>query len=532
MTKFGICVVGILVVIVNSGKADSFTGAQARANLGFALSQYVKMMEQVENEKHLNLPGFCQQVLSLCTPRALHQNNIQMEVPGKWTNGFYSGVFWKLLSVGNELSMLDKVLEQQLFRHAVAHQQRLYPEVWRTDTHDLGFIIYDSFAEALAYKDLPELLEHRYEKALQQASASLYQRYIPEYGVIRSWDWRNAIKFPVQSEKGTQQQAFELDTPWKIPVIIDNMMNLELLLNSPLREHQLAALSHGQQTLDNHYYTKTASSGESLTLAYHLYDYELRLPGNWQGLGNHSIWSRGQGWSLYGFATLLEQQPSLTLSEQQHALFLRHTHKLVDTLEVLLSQHKVPDWDFIAAQDNAADFVIDDTGIPYSPMQDLCPEQLEKAIMPYRGFRPLRLDTTLLKDSAIVQLASLRSEGGEPLLVQESFYPCGRDLSQRYTGKIPKDSSAAAVLASALYRLALNPAWPEKQRVIEQADAIMRALTENFLSKSDTTSAAYHRGFVLTSATGNMPAASEIDTGIIYADFYFIEANQLKLKLP
>ncbi|GGD60365.1 glycoside hydrolase family 88 protein [Lacimicrobium alkaliphilum] len=530
MIKFGIGAVVSLLVIVGSCKADSFSSAQAKANLDFALSQYVKMMEQVENKKHLKLPEICRQALSLCTPRALHQSEIQIEVPGKWTNGFYPGVFWKLLSVGSELSGMDETLEQQLFSHAVAHQQRLYPEAWRTDTHDLGFIVYDSFAEALAYKDLPELLRHRYRKALQQASASLYQRYMADYGVIRSWDWPSAIKFPVQSEQGIKQQAFELARPWQMPVIIDNMMNLELLLNSSEREHQQAAMSHGLQTLDNHYYT-TTSSGEALTLAYHLYDYALKMPGNWQGLGNHSIWSRGQGWSLYGFATLLEQQPSSTLSDQQHALFLRHTQKLVDTLDVLLSQQPVPDWDLIAAQKDAADYVTDSKGLAYSPMQDLCPDQVDKTILPYRGYRPFRLDTALLKDSAKKQIMGLNSSAGEPLRAKEGFYPCGRDTTERNTGQIPKDSSAAAVLASALYRLALNPAWPEKQRVVVLADAIMSELTSNYLSQQNTASAAYHRGFVLTSATGNMPAASEIDTGIIYADFYFIEANQLKLNL-
>ena len=41
----------------------------------------------------------------------------------------------------------------------------------------------------------------------------------------------------------------------------------------------------------------------------------------------------------------------------------------------------------------------------------------------------------------------------------------------------------------------------------------------------------YDLGFVLNSATGHLPEGSEVDTPIVYGDYYFIEANLNKLAL-
>ncbi|AWL13032.1 hypothetical protein HMF8227_02580 [Saliniradius amylolyticus] len=521
----GIC------LLSGASQAEVFTPSQAKANLNFALTQYTKMMQQVEARQHLQLPVLCQESLHLCTPRALHGDDIQMAVPGKWTNGFYPGAFWKLLSVSKALNESDTVLRRRLQNHAVAYQQRIYPEVWRTDTHDLGFIAYDSFAEALDYPDLPAPLKHRYTRALNQARESLYQRYRPEYGVVQSWDWLPAIKFPVRGAQGIEPMAFDIAQPWQLPVIIDNMMNLELLLTSSQSEHQQAAISHGQRTIDKHYFTLEREPGLPLTIAYHLYDHQLDLPGNWQGLGNHSAWSRGQGWSLYGFATLLAY-PEAFNHNRQRSHFMTHTQSLVSTLESLLVSHPVPDWDFFAADEDANNLVIDDRGLTYSPMQDLCPRQLDEHILPYKGYQPLALSTAMLTVSARERLMLWETPEGKPLSEGDLFYPCGRESIKHARDRaIPKDTSAAALIAAGLYRLALNPDWPEKQQVTALADRVMAALTKNYLSHRAPESSAYQRGFLLMEATGNMPAAGEIDTGIIYADFYFIEANQLKLRL-
>ena len=90
---------------------------------------------------------------------------------------------------------------------------------------------------------------------------------------------------------------------WKFPVIIDNMMNLEMLFcaseltgDPSFRE---IAINHANTTLANHF----REDGSS----YHVVDYdpatgEVRMKCTAQGYADDSYWSRGQAWGLYGFA--------------------------------------------------------------------------------------------------------------------------------------------------------------------------------------------------------------------------------------
>ena len=82
----------------------------------------------------------------------------------------------------------------------------------------------------------------------------------------------------------------------------------------------------------------------------------------------------------------------------------------------------------------------------------------------------------------------------------------------------PRDVSAAAVLASALYDLAsltgergsAHKAW---------ADRILENLTASYRAPRGT-----HHGFLLLHSVGNLPSGSEVDTPLNYADYYFLEA--------
>ena len=49
-----------------------------------------------------------------------------------------------------------------------------------------------------------------YKQGLLQGAESLSTRFRPQVGCIRSWDWNQKV--------------------WEYPVIIDNMMNLEMLM--------------------------------------------------------------------------------------------------------------------------------------------------------------------------------------------------------------------------------------------------------------------------------------------------------------
>ena len=81
----------------------------------------------------------------------------------------------------------------------------------RTDTHDLGFMIFNSFGQQ--YRLTGDA--HARGVALT-AARSLATRYNPAVGAIKSWD------------RDEDQPA-----SWRFPVIIDNMMNLELLYWAP-----------------------------------------------------------------------------------------------------------------------------------------------------------------------------------------------------------------------------------------------------------------------------------------------------------
>lgn len=86
---------------------------------------------------------------------------------------------------------------------------------------------------------------------------------------------------------------------------------------------------------------------------------------------------------------------------------------------------------------------------------------------------------------------------------------------------VPRDSSAAAIMSSALFELArLTPDRPAAARYAALAEAQLRSLASPaYLAEPGT-----NGGFILKHATGNHPKKSEVDVPINYADYYFIEA--------
>lgn len=85
----------------------------------------------------------------------------------------------------------------------------------------------------------------------------------------------------------------------------------------------------------------------------------------------------------------------------------------------------------------------------------------------------------------------------------------------------PRDSSAAAIMSSALFELAgfaSSPAAAARYRAF--AEAQLRSLASPaYLAEPGT-----NGGFLLKHATGNHPKKSEIDVPINYGDYYFLEA--------
>ena len=160
---------------------------------------------------------------------------------------------------------------------AVSHTWTIEAAKYRTNTHDLGFIVNNSFGKAYEITG-----ERSYRDVVVRASKSLITRFNKSVGCIRSWDHHQDV--------------------WKFPVIIDNMMNLEMLF----RATQLTgdsiywkiAVSHANTTMKNHFRDDYSS--------FHVVDYDpetgiVRTKCTHQGYSDDSFWSRGQGWGLYGY---------------------------------------------------------------------------------------------------------------------------------------------------------------------------------------------------------------------------------------
>lgn len=84
---------------------------------------------------------------------------------------------------------------------------------------------------------------------------------------------------------------------------------------------------------------------------------------------------------------------------------------------------------------------------------------------------------------------------------------------------VPRDASAAAIMASALYELAGYIDSEESMRYRVAADKIVGNLSEHYQAESGS-----HYGFLLLHSTGHFPARSEVDVPLIYADYYYLEA--------
>ena len=186
-----------------------------------------------------------------------------------WTCGFPAGSFW---------SMYELTDDDYWKNAAVANTEKLDGVQFRTNTHDLVFMVFCSYGNGYRLTG-----NEAYKDAVIQASESLITRFDPEVGCLRSWDHGN----------------------WEFPVIIDNMMNLEMLIWASEQtgdpKYKEIALSHADVTLENHYRDDWSSV--------HVVDYdtitgEVIEKVTHQGLKDESAWARGQAWGLYGYVMM------------------------------------------------------------------------------------------------------------------------------------------------------------------------------------------------------------------------------------
>ncbi len=81
-----------------------------------------------------------------------------------------------------------------------------------------------------------------------------------------------------------------------------------------------------------------------------------------------------------------------------------------------------------------------------------------------------------------------------------------------------RDASAAAIMSSALLELAQYSAREKRNEYLDAATIMIKSLS-NYVAAEKT-----NGGFLLKHSVGHLPAKSEIDVPLTYADYYFIEA--------
>lgn len=239
--------------------------------------------------------------------RAVRDGELFIIPSRDWTSGFMPGMLWY---------MYEYTGDDYWREHAIRHTLRIEPEKRNNSNHDMGFKIYCSFGNGYRL-----LSDPHYREVIITASEYLIERYNPTVGAIRSWD-HNTDK-------------------WDYPVIIDNMMNLEMLF----RATQLTGDSTFYNVAVSHARTSMAELFREDHSSYHVVGFnpetgEVVARHTHQGAFHESAWARGQAWALYGFAMAYRftgYPEFLEKAENVADFFLNHPRLPADL---------VPFWDF------------------------------------------------------------------------------------------------------------------------------------------------------------------------------------------
>lgn len=244
----------------------------------------------------------------LVSPRTVDAAGHLVAVPARdWTSGFFPGYLWLLYQATGHA------------RWRTAAEQataRLEGEKTNAGTHDMGFKLYCSYGTGYRVAPSPT-----YREVLLTAARTLSTRFNPTVGAIRSWDHH--------------------EDQWQFPVIIDNMLNLELLFAATRLSGDSSfykiAVAHANTTLKNHFRPDYSS--------YHVVGYDpqtgqVEKKTTHQGYADASAWARGQAWALYGFTMCYREthDPRYLALAEHVADFIHHHPNLPADL--------VPYWDF------------------------------------------------------------------------------------------------------------------------------------------------------------------------------------------
>lgn len=348
-------------------------------NLAFAAAQYTRMLAQ------LTTPG--------TYPRSWHHQKLVLARAADWTSGFFPGSLWYLFEATGEPRWREAAERYTAGLEAMKHNRR---------THDIGFMLHCSFGNGFRLTGSPH-----YRTVLLAGAESLVSRFNPAVGCIKSWDTR---------------------AEWPFPVIIDNMMNLELLLWASREtqdpRYREIAIHHADTTL-RHHFRPDASS-------YHVVDYDpatgvVRKRQTHQGAADESAWARGQAWALYGFTFMFREvgdRRYLAQAERVAGFIMNHPR---------LPPDKVPYWDFDAPKIPKAPRDASAAAIISSALFELTRFAAPDAAARYQAF-------------AAEQLASLASPAYRAPLGANGCF-----LLEHSTGSFPRGSEIDAPLNYADY---------------------------------------------------------------------------------
>lgn len=242
-------------------------------------------------------------------PRSFENNQSTSSGSEWWTSGFFPGTLWYLY---------EDSKDSLLLRYARSFTHRLEKEQYTTNNHDIGFMIFCSYGNGYRLTK-----DSCYKKVILTASESLSKRFRQEVGLIKSWDFNK--------------------DKWQYPVIIDNMMNLEMLLwaskNGGKSKFKDIAISHSDKTMVNHYRNDNS--------CYHVVSYDTitglpHVKQTNQGFSDESTWARGQAWGLYGYTMMYR--------ETRDVRYLDKAQTIADFLinHPAMPDDMVPYWDFDA----------------------------------------------------------------------------------------------------------------------------------------------------------------------------------------
>ncbi len=241
-------------------------------------------------------------------PRTFEKGKLQTVRYDHWVSGFFPGVLWMLY---------ENSKDEKLRQYAEAYTDRVEPAKRMTNTHDLGFMLYCSFGHGYRLTGNKHYLD-----VISEGTQSLLTRWNERLGVIKSW------------ESGRR---------WQYPVIIDNLMNLEMLCfmtrETGNRNYVRIAERHANTTIRNHFREDFST--------FHVVSYDTitgqpHAKNTAQGYADTSSWSRGQAWGLYGYTMMYHEtlNPKYLKQAQEIGKFLMNHPRL--------PKDKVPYWDYDA----------------------------------------------------------------------------------------------------------------------------------------------------------------------------------------